>query len=153
MVTARRSAVQPTLRLGLAALLTAVIIGTPASALGATPFTTLQPPFTQELYATSPNFGLLGGIAFAPNGDVLAADCFNGAQSRFSLSGHVTVNGSSVHPETQLTPLGTCGLANGPSGAIYSNGPDGVRRIDPNTGNVMATGGLPGNGFGIANDP
>ena len=49
-----------------------------ASASGSA-FTALQPPFTEETFATSGSF--LGGVAFAPNGDVWADECASSGSS------------------------------------------------------------------------
>ena len=137
--------------------------GVPAAA-GA-PFVCLAPGFTQELYATAPGF--FGGIAFAPDADVLVSFCDNryfpgGPTSlrRFDAQTTGSLNGSPVHPQVPSSPfvsLAGCGLVNGPGGSVYSNTPNtggGVVRLDSNTGAVLAGpfGGR-GNGLGIALDP
>ena len=123
------------------------------------------PGLTQELYATAPGF--FGGIAFAPDADVLVSFCDNryfpgGPTSlrRFDAQSTGILNGSPVHPQVPGSPfasLAGCGLVNGAGGSVYSNTPNiagGVVQLNPNTGAVLAGpfGGR-GNGLGIALDP
>lgn len=96
------------------------------------------PRFTQELYATTQldafsglTAKVLGGVAFAPNGDVWVAECLDNRSTlhRFvrdqyrdlvpSPSNHYTIT-----PRVELSPVPTevgCGIVNHPDGRIYSN--------------------------------
>lgn len=155
---------------GLDPLAVTITEGCPApgvpAALGA-PFVCLAPGFTQELYATGPRF--FGGVAFAPNGDLLVNVCDNRYfppapqphLRRFDALATVVVHGSSVHPQVPGSPFvsaAACGMANDLSGNVYSNtynpAPPGVIRINPDTGATLGSpfGGR-GNGLGIARDP
>ena len=68
-------------------LLCAALPLTAAQAAGTSPYPSMEAPFTQQLFATSPSMSLLAGIAFAPNGDVLAANCDSDGQlHRFSAT-------------------------------------------------------------------
>jgi|GEM_PF-1683991 len=128
--------------------------GGPAATAAYDPFTFMQPGFTQELYATGPGF--FGGVAFAPDGDVLVVQCPNGPISRFDAGSTVTVHGTVVHPQVAaLTSTVGCGLTNHPNGDLYSNtGSTGVSRLDANTGALKAgPAGPDGNTLGIATDP
>jgi hypothetical protein len=115
-------------------------------------FATLQSGFTQSIFGTSTSD--LGGVAFAPNGDVWAAQCFfhGGALYRFPLQGHpVAVN-------TGTPGLTGCGLTNHPNGKLYSNTDLGVAELsNPATSDtaptLMRTIGQPGNALGITVDP
>ena len=137
--------------------------GVPAG-LGA-PYVCLTPELSQDLYATAREF--FGGIAFAPDGDVLVTFCdnryFPGAPAllrRFDAQTTTSLNGGPVHPQVPGSPFGSlagCGLVNGPGGSVYLNSTNaaaGVASIDSNTGAVLAGpfGGR-GNGLGIALDP
>ena len=125
----------------------------------ALPFTFLQTGFTQELYGTA--FGFMGGIAFAPDGDVLVTDCgtagsgSGGTIRRFDAQSTVTTNGGSVH-----TFLGAddsnvgCGITNHPDGTLYSNTVEGVSNLSPADGSELRDLlGAAGNGLGITVDP
>ena len=143
------------------------------------PFVCIAPGFTQELYSTGPQF--FGGVAFAPNGDLLVNACdnlyFEGepmSLRRFDAHATALLHGSSVHPQVLGSPFPSrvgCGMLNDLSGNVYSNtadlclspgcknggtvtDPGGVRQLDPATGAVLAgpLGGA-GNGLGIARDP
>lgn len=119
------------------------------------PFTFLAPEFTQELYATSPDF--MGGIAFAADGDVLVDTClFDGSPlRRFDAQTTESVHGSSVHPLiATLASNAGCGLTNHPNETLYSNTAVGVTNLDPETGEeLLISSGPSGNGLGIATDP
>ena len=118
-------------------------------------FTFLSPGFSQEITGISSDF--MGGIAFAPDGDVWVNDClFNGSHlHRYDIQGVAPeVNGTKLHPETIVSSNAGCGMTNHPDGFIYSNTSLGAVQIDPSSG--AATGvvfGPPGNALGIAPDP
>src|SRR5581483_7599627 len=130
-------------------------------------FTYLQPGFTQEIIGISPHVGhiprqgpdiILGGVAFAPNGDPMVADCGPpGEIHRFDLQGQATVvHDTAIHNQTALPTDQICGLTNHPNGLLYGNtntGGHGVAELDPNTGAVLRTLGPAGNFLGIAVDP
>src|SRR5262245_65519168 len=85
----------------------------------ALPFLTLQPGFTQELWATNPGF--MGGIAFAPDGDVWVTPCTGGGGNlrRFDRQSTTVINGTVVHPLIATVPSNTgCGLTNHPNGFL-----------------------------------
>ena len=115
-------------------------------------FTSVPPGFTQATFGTSTSF--LGGVAFAPNGDVWADDCTsNGGQLfRFPLQGHpVAVNSGT-------SGLTGCGLTNHPNGKLYSNTYLGVAELSNPVASTTApallrTIGSPGNALGITVDP
>jgi hypothetical protein len=117
------------------------------------PFTAVQAPFTEATFATSNSF--LGGVAFAPNGDVWADECyFSGSPlHRFSTSATYVQNGSTLHQESIVSSNAGCGLTNGPGGQLYSNTSQGVSTLDASTGAPVAVGGQGGNALGIAVDP
>src|SRR5712691_9725696 len=99
----------------------------------AAPFTFLQPGFTQEVFGTSPGF--MGGVAFAPDGDVWVDGCFGigSALRRFDLQTTTVVNSTTVHPEVSGSPFPSnagCGLTNHPDGTLYSNTILGVVNLD-----------------------
>ena len=136
------------------ALITAACTTMVAAAI-ALPFLFLQPGFTQELYATSPGF--MGGVAFAPNGDVWVTPCvFSGGNlRRFDANSTIVVNGTTVHPLIATVPSTSgCGLTNHPDGFLYSNTSGGVTRINATTG-APAGGpfGPGGNALGITSHP
>jgi hypothetical protein len=123
------------------------------------PFSFIQPPFTQELYATAPLPAgeIDGGIAFAPNGDLWVDSCNRNKLFRFSASETVIINGSTVHAQVPGSPIPSnagCGLTNHPDGTLYSNSGPGLVNLDASTGaQLRPVFGPPGNGFGIAVDP
>jgi sugar lactone lactonase YvrE len=134
----------------LAAVVTAALLpATSAGAAQTTPYATLAPGFTQSIYATGLPFA--GGIAFAPDGDVLLA---LSQLYRADAQTTTTVNGSAVHPVTTMPSAASLGLANSRTGGVYANTGSGVIKVDPATG---ATTGGPtgpaGGGLGIALDP
>lgn len=120
----------------------------------------LPSPFTQELYGQTAAPANLGGIAFAPDGDVWAAEC-NAAGTRLhrydSLLVTTLSNGTIVHDEAtvDLGAAGGCGLVNHPDGFIYASSSNGVWRLDASTGLPVggAVNAVPGGGVGIAVDP
>lgn len=131
-------------------------------------FTSLAPGYTQELIAatdvgTYPQSAtvarVLGGIAFAPDGDVWAADCLfqNTRLHRFDMqTPRPAINGtSSLRVEMMVVPTqGGCGLTNHPDGSMYSNSIQGLWKLDVNTGQPLAGPlGQPGNALGVAVDP
>jgi hypothetical protein len=137
------------------------VLGTwlaPGTAFGAGQFTTLESGFTQSLYGVQSVENLFGGVTFAPNGDPEVDNCsdFGGALYRF---GHATTlpttNGTaSLHQDTALASNTGCGLAVDPNGFLYSNTSNGIVKLDPNTGDVVAGPyGPRGNALGIAVDP
>lgn len=94
--------------------------------------------FTQELFATTPlgafsgqTAKVLGGVAFAPNGDVWSAECLSNFSTlhRFSRSQYRDLTPSidnhfTITPRVELSPVATeagCGIVNHPDGLIYSN--------------------------------
>jgi len=122
------------------------------------PFTFLQPGYTQEIFGAATVTNTMGGIAFAPDGDVWVKGCgSSGALLRFDGGRTVTVNGTSLHP-LQALPTATataagCGITNHPDGRIYLNSAVGAQRIDADSGAVLGVVGPPGNGYGITVDP
>ncbi len=118
-------------------------------------FTFLQQPFTQELYGTASVSNLLGGVAFAPNGDVWADNCWYGGSPlyRFAKGSTYQQNATSLHTSTIVPSAAGCGLTNHPDGYLYSNTSRGVTKLDANTGAFLATLGSPGNALGITVDP
>src|ERR1700758_4615483 len=105
------------------------------------PYPFLASGYTQEIFGTVRTAPLqLGGVAFAPNGDVWTKICNSGdGPARFNLDRTVTTNGSTVHPQQTLPPSATnfgCGIANHPDGYLYVNTPGGAQRLDVNTGAV-----------------
>lgn len=127
-------------------------------------FAALQTPFTQELFGVSPNsglqdpdFGILGGVAFAPDGDVWSSEClfYGTTLHRFHVQSPYGANGTTtLHVEELVPTQGGCGLTNHPDGFLYSNSMDGVWKLDAATGLAVAGPvGLPGNALGITVDP
>ncbi len=121
----------------------------------ALPFLFMQPGFTQELYAADPGF--MGGVAFAPDGDVWITPCVfsGGGLRRFDAQTTVMVNGTLIHPLVASPASSTgCGITNHPDGFLYSNTSDGVTRQDGDTG-APAGGpfGPGGNALGITVHP
>ncbi|MCA8943276.1 MAG: hypothetical protein KDB80_12005 [Planctomycetes bacterium] len=118
-------------------------------------FTFLEAGFTQELWGT--HDGFLGGVAFAPDGDVLANGCqgYLGPLFRWDSQSTIVVNGTAIHPELASMPSDVgCGMVNHPDGGLYSNTLQGVKRIDPDTGLLLGAGSLEvGNVLSIAVDP
>ena len=153
-------------------LATAALAGTPLDAsaqlctgpgTGTQPFSFLQPGFSQELFATSPD--VYPAIAFAPNGDLwwgtgpnaLSPLSPQGLLSRFSATSTTVINATTVHVEEPGSPFPSnigWGLTNGANGQLYSNTIAGVVMLDSSTGAHLAGPfGPPGSGFGIATDP
>lgn len=149
----RRLAWLATISLGSTLFVASTAAAAPLVPVSGATFTSLQTPFSEETYGTTSAF--LGGVAFAPNGDVWADECEfgNSELHRFSSSETTTVHGSTIHGETVVPSNAGCGLTNAPDGKIYSNTSAGVVTIDSSTGAALATGGLGGNALGIAYDP
>src|SRR6185295_5366382 len=117
-------------------------------------FTSLATGFTQDLYGVTgdfvdPEFGILGGVAFSPTGDVWSAECyFYGTRlHRFAHDVTEAQHGTSVHHDSvvdisevsqysSVLPYGAggCGLVNHPDGFMYSNSMWGIWKLDPSTG-------------------
>ena len=100
----------------------------------------------------------MGGVAFAPDGDVWVDDCVGGGSElhRYDIQGVAPdVNGTKLHPESVVLSDAGCGLANHADGFMYSNTINsGAVQIDASTG--APTGsvfGPAGNALGIASDP
>ncbi len=126
----------------------------PAKAATTDPFPVFSSGFTQDLFAI--NNGFLGGVAFAPNGDVWTDNCLFGgsALARYSQTSKFAQNGAMLATETDVASNAGCGLTNNPDGFLYSNTDSGVTQIDSNTG--AATGevfGAAGDALGITTDP
>lgn len=126
-----------------------------ASRAVAAPFPVFNAPgFTQELYATAPGF--MGGVAFAPDGDVLVDACaFSSPLRRFDSDTTTVINGTTVHPLiATLTSNAGCGLTNHPDGTLYSNIGSGINNLNADTGVEIRPGfGPASNGLGITTDP
>ena len=137
------------------AALAAVLRGDHGTGAGKS-FTFLDSGFRQELIGVLPAPGFLGGVAFAPDGDVWVNTCqqSGGPLYRFDLQGVAPeMFGTRLHPRTQATGGAGCGMANHADGFLYSNTVFGVVRLDANAGTVSgALLGPPGNALGIASD-
>src|SRR5712691_6552841 len=110
--------------------------------------------------------GILGGVAFAPNGDVWSSECvFYGTRlHRFARQSTYAAHGTTLHAETivDLTEVlggaAGCGLVNHPDGFMYSNSSLGWK-LDAATGMPVGPGlmggaqAVPGNALGIPVDP
>jgi hypothetical protein len=159
-------------RATLAALLLATAFAVRSLALGpGQSFTFLASGFTQELIGATQNLGdlfdddgdgtpdnILGGVAFAPDGDPVVTDCnFAGTQlHRFDRQSTTTINGTDVWPETILPSAGGCGIVNHPDGTAYiamDDGVNGIANVDLETGALIGFMGPPSNALGIAVDP
>src|SRR6185295_15322157 len=126
-------------------------------------FTSLATGFTQDLYGVTgdfvePEFGILGGVAFSPSGDVWSAECyFWGTRlHRFAHDATEAQHGTSVHHDSvvdisevsqysSVLPYGAggCGLVNHPDGFMYSNSMFGIWRLSPVTGLPVDADGQP----------
>lgn len=144
--------------LGIIALFSLSIVAIcNAPSAKATPFTFLQPGFTQEVYGVASHF--MGGVAFAPDGDVWVNFCsFDGSPlTRFDRQTTVVVSGTTIHPESPGSPFPSnagCGMTNHPDGTLYTNTSSGVINLDANTGaQLRPPFGSGGNALGIAPDP
>lgn len=138
-------------------------------------FTSFTSPFTQELIAVTESpvgaDGFMGGVAFAPDGDVWAAECASALLHRFDRQGAGTDgHGGIVRPES-LVDLSTyapapegCGLVNHPDlylglETMFANTPSGLWPLEAATGIPILGGPLnsasinAGNGRGIDVDP
>ena len=132
--------------IGFVTVLAAVVITTVLALGTGQSFTSfLESGYEQELYGAV-DLGadedgvartVLGGVAFAPDGDVWSAECqfgFNGTRLyRFDSQNnspmvHMT---STLHPATAVDTMGGCGLVNHPDGVhMYSNSAVGVFQLD-----------------------
>jgi len=122
-------------------------------AAGQEGFTFLQTGFTQDLFAV--HAGFIGGVAFGPN-SVITNPCgfSGGALYTYDRTSTYSLNGSTLHTETDHPSNAGCGLANNPNGSLYTNTSLGVLQIDPSTGAVLAGPfGSAGDALGIATDP
>ena len=122
------------------------------------PFPTLQTGYTQELFgtATLASGAILGGLTFAPSGDVWAKICGPvGALLRFDAARTLVVNGANLHIQTTgaTQTASGCGLTVHPDGRLYLNSVSGAQRIDATTGAALGVIGQPGNIYGITVDP
>lgn len=141
-------------------------------------FTALDPSFTQELFGVTAvpvtvdgADGFLGGVAFAPDGDVWAAECEASHYHRYDREAPVPDgHGGTVHAESLVdlstyepAPLG-CGVVNVPGGylgidAMFANTLSGLWPMESATGAPILGGPLnsailhAGNGRGIDVDP
>jgi hypothetical protein len=135
-------------------------------------FTSLAPGYQQELFG-SVQLGLdsagarlmLGGVAFAPDGDLWASECHSASTRlhRFDADQLASpVNGTTTRHVSTVVPVaaGFCGLTNHPDRFLYANSRDGIYRLDAATGQLApwfdgltSAHGLPGNGLGITVDP
>lgn len=165
----KNSLVRLTFGLATAAASTAALMTTlDAQVPTGQSFLTLSSGYTQELFATTdvgtfpanPMIArVLGGIAFAPDGDVWASDCLFQDTRLHRFDKHAfrpTTHGTTTLRQelATVTTSGGCGLTNHPDGAMYSNSAQGVWKLDVNTGEALAGPlGQPGNALGIAVDP
>ncbi len=123
----------------------------------AAPFTFLQAPFTQEVFGVAPTF--IGGLAFAPDGDVWADECLFGGSPlfRFDLQTTIIVNSTTIHPLVAGSPFASaagCGLTNHPDGTLYSNTSAGVTNLDADTAaSLRAAFGPGGDALGMTTSP
>lgn len=123
----------------------------------AQPFTNLPfPPYTQEIIGSARTTRAeLGGVAFAPDGDVWASECVGsgGPLHRFDRQ---DLSGPQGTPRDvgPITSTSGCGLTNHPNGFMYSNTANGVVRLNANTGAGNGINmGARGNALGITVDP
>ena len=125
-------------------------------------FAFLHPSYTQQLYGasanlTDPMFGILGGVAFAPDGDVWSTECvFNQTRlHRFDSQTTITINETAVHPEIVVQTQGGCGVVNHPDQSLYSNSSEGIWQLNAETGAAirLLTESPAGSALGIAVDP
>lgn len=117
-------------------------------------YTMLESGFTAEVVGTAPSF--LGGVAFAPDGDILSNHCsFSGSTlERWDVQGGTTnVNGSNIYSRTTISSNAGCGMITHSNGGIYSNSSGGIVRLDPNTGATLGSLTFSSNALGIAEDP
>jgi hypothetical protein len=107
-------------------------------------FTSLQPGFTQDVFAIATlTRGAITGIAFAPNGDVWATPCTYDGVFRF-LAGQTEtdpISGLTIHKQAHGSPISTyggCGLINRYDGFIYTAASP-VSKLDATTGALVDT--------------
>jgi hypothetical protein len=134
-------------------------------------FTFLQIGFTQELIGRAQELltgdvdedgvpdGILGGVAFAGDGDPLVTECeFAGTRlHRFDLQGTpINDHGTDLAPGAALPSAGGCGVVNHPDGTLYvamNDGIYGIANVNRETGALIGFMGPPANSLGIAVDP
>ena len=141
----------------LATVCALCVVAAPSAQAATTPsFATLAAGLTQELYGTFPATApvLAGGLAFAANGDLVAGECRGAGDLHRFFTPTIVKNTSVIRQERVVTSTVGCGLVNGPAGAVYSNTAQGVVRVNPDTGAIVAgPAGPAGNALGIAYDP
>ena len=149
------------MKLRMIVAVAAALAGSTALKAQTYPFTQPETGYSQHLFGTvSTSAGVLGGVAFAPNGDVWVRDC-NATKDlfRFELAKTVTTNGTEVHPQAPGSPVSTpfaCGMTNGAGEVIYLNTGAGVVKLFAIDGSSFGANnmfGPGGNSFGIAVDP
>ena len=122
------------MKLRMIVAVAAALAGSTALKAQTYPFTQLETGYSQHLFGTvSTSAGVLGGVAFAPNGDVWVRDC-NATKDlfRFELAKTVTTNGTEVHPQAPGSPVSTpfaCGMTNGAGEVIYLDTGAGVVKL------------------------
>lgn len=141
-------------------------------------FTSLESPFTQDLFGVTAEpvvsdgaDSFLGGVAFGPDGDVWATECFGYRYHRFDRESPVPDgHGGTIRSESLVdftgydpAPLG-CGLVNHPDAylgipAMWANTTSGLWPMAADTGLPILGGPVnsptvyAGNGRGIDIDP
>ena len=77
-------------------------------------FTFLEPGFDQEIVGVFSDMNFMGGIAFAPDGDVWVNDCNTSTHlHRYDIRGVAPeVNGTKLHPESIVESDAGCGMTN-----------------------------------------
>jgi len=141
-------------------------------------FASLTSPYTQELYGVTASpvvidgaDGFVGGVAFAPDGDVWGAECLGSQYHRFDRQGKMpdghggTVRQESVVDVTTYAPAPVgCGLVNHPEpyqgiNTVWANTLTGLWPLEADTGLPILGGPInsssvnAGNGRGIDVDP
>jgi len=117
-------------------------------------FTQLDSGFTAEVVGTYQGF--LGGVAFAPDGDILSNNCgWSGSPlHRWDVQGGTTnVSSSNIYSSTSIPSNAGCGMVTHSNGGIYSNTNAGVVKLDPLTGAQLDSFGGGGRALGISEDP
>ena len=136
-------------------LAVAGLVAAAAPAYAAGQYTSGDPTIQQSLYGVATAF--LGGVAFAADGSPLVTECRSSGSPlhRFDAGTLLpTTNGTTtLHPATTIASSAGCGLTNHPDGTLYSNTAAGVTNLDPATGALLRTIGVPGNSLGITVDP
>ena len=141
--------------------LAVALIGSAITVLGgqqakAGAFGTIASGYTATVVATSPDF--LGGIAFAPNGNLVGDTCSGGGGALLSWS---TTSTSVVNGTTLFNSLGSsgnglgCSLISGTKSGtptLFTNTFGGINQVD-NNGNIITTYGGTGNALGLSQNP